>query len=50
MKKTYFTPEVNMVGIFCEDMIRTSRFNGVLEEYGDGDSVSVNELLGITQQ
>ena len=50
MKNTYFTPEINLIALSCEDAIRTSHDRFVVERaFGDGDEVSVNKLLGISE-
>ena len=49
MKYVYHTPEMKLMEITRDDVIRTSNYNfSVLEDMGDGsvDRVSVKNLLG----
>ena len=44
MKKSYFTPEMDLIHTPCEDVIKTGNAN-VVNGYGDGDRISVDELF-----
>ena len=49
MKYVYHTPEMNLIGVSHEDVIRTSDYHfSALEGTGDGsvDRVSMKKLLG----
>ena len=49
MKKIYFSPEMSMMNLSSEDVIRTSDRFSVEEKFGNGDEVSVTRFLGTSQ-
>ena len=48
MKHLYFSPEMSLIGVSAEDVIRTSRVSALNEDasFNQLDKISVNGLKG----